>query len=967
MSTALSSGMGSGEALSDESPPLPSPPRASAGQPDASAPRKAMVRKRTKTGCLTCRRRRIKCDEGKPTCGNCIKSKRQCDGYNQRLTFKEPLGSFASGSVFGQSTYHQQTQAALVSAQLTAAQARTSSSSQVQFPIIAPRPPSVDFTGLPYGTNSYEDRQDASHTLSPILYSRQHPSPDAPFQMPESAVPSASQPALVQQPEYGDFFSSTQDFQDPRTMEASPISTRHHPSISAPSGHQLVSPAGSAVKVEQSDEGHYWHSDDDASMADSEEDVPRSQDDFAQSQTNDLNRGVQVARGLGLPLTTDGVSMRTFAGTVDQNILQTYTPSSSSSPLNDPQTLEVFRHFVNVTGRIMSLYERHPVDEGPMFQGHAIPSARQSIWTYVFPLISFSYPALMQAMLALGSLQIAKRQGVPPMAAMKHYHLSLRRIAKNYRSPTKRTQPATLAATLLLGFYEVWNSDHEKWCKHMWGARAILREIPLRQMTQDIIALQRRKRQELLSLGSGHRCDISCQSLHDVPEHDPDWLDTNLISQITGRSVSYGDTGSVDPPSGLKYTERDIKTYGHVRDLFWWYCKMDVYQSILGATRPFMEYEHWTQCAPRAQFGRIDAIYGTFDHLMLLLGRVVSFASRDMARKRKARKAEANMPRGPPGTSSQGPGPGGPGGPPGPGVPGGPPGQGRGQSPPMFPGLLPSSGQFDLPKGFSPPRQTSPDRDAEEDTDLDAQTAAAVREWEAIREAFDVFHAHLGPDFQPMGPDIATPIVSPFGPALMYRTYSIAGIWLNYYMGLIVLYRARPSMPPIAMVAAGMSAPETALWANEIGRIAAGLHEDTSEVTDVTTLTAAYRDITQRHWVIRRLCDIERLTGWQSAKQIADGCESAWYKAGQMKRGPQYYRPPELEPLFSQPIWARPRRIDTRIRELEAEGVGTLSGENRLVLVRSEQAHYALGLLSVEQDLERLDLAETDWKKEHAA
>jgi hypothetical protein len=30
------------------------------------------------------------------------------------------------------------------------------------------------------------------------------------------------------------------------------------------------------------------------------------------------------------------------------------------------------------------------------------------------------------------------------------------------------------------------------------------------------------------------------------------------------------------------------------------------------------------------------------------------------------------------------------------------------------------------------------------------------------------------------------------------------------------------------------------------------------------------------------------------------------------------------------------------------------------VLARTEQAHYALGLLSVEQDLERLDLGEAD-------
>jgi hypothetical protein len=51
----------------------------------------AKMRKRTKTGCLTCRKRRIKCGEERPTCANCIKSKRQCEGYNQRVIFKTPL------------------------------------------------------------------------------------------------------------------------------------------------------------------------------------------------------------------------------------------------------------------------------------------------------------------------------------------------------------------------------------------------------------------------------------------------------------------------------------------------------------------------------------------------------------------------------------------------------------------------------------------------------------------------------------------------------------------------------------------------------------------------------------------------------------------------------------------------------------------------------------------------------------
>jgi hypothetical protein len=192
---------------------------------------------------------------------------------------------------------------------------------------------------------------------------------------------------------------------------------------------------------------------------------------------------------------------------------------------------------------------------------------------------------------------------------------------------------------------------------------------------------------------------------------------------------------------------------------------------------------------------------------MLLLGRLADFASRDLARKRKVMKSQ--------------------------------PANTKGQSPPMFPGLLPSKGKFTLPAGFSPPRDPSPQSEGADDGDLEASTAAAMQEWDSICQALDRFKSYLGPDFDPMDPEIEPPAVTPFGPCLRYRTYSIAGIWMNYYMGLILLYRAHPSMPPIAMQAAGKAARQTAGWANDIGRIAAGLHDECSNVTAVSTLIGA--------------------------------------------------------------------------------------------------------------------------------
>lgn len=49
-----------------------------------------LARKRTRSGCLVCRKRRIKCGEERPVCKNCIKSKRHCEGYTQRVVFRTP-------------------------------------------------------------------------------------------------------------------------------------------------------------------------------------------------------------------------------------------------------------------------------------------------------------------------------------------------------------------------------------------------------------------------------------------------------------------------------------------------------------------------------------------------------------------------------------------------------------------------------------------------------------------------------------------------------------------------------------------------------------------------------------------------------------------------------------------------------------------------------------------------------------
>jgi hypothetical protein len=342
---------------------------------------------------IACRKRRIKCDEGKPTCNNCIKSKRQCEGYNQRLTFKEPLGSFPQSSVYGPSYYHQQSrQDAVVSAPLPPSQGKMAVS-QGPLAMIAPKPPSVDFTGavpLQFG-HPYHGPPGAplanTHSLSPTGYSPQQQLPSLPL-LPSD--PSAS--ALAHQPGVGEFYNMTANLQgfelaqpldqvlDPRPEPMSPRRARYRGSISEeePSGLVMDREGGRRLSLNRSPEEGYWQSDDEASMVDSD-DEPLPDTHLEHLESNE--HGIQVVRRLENSLDAQGIRLRSFTMPGVGNVLDTYIPSSANSPLNDPHTAAIFWYFVNMTGPSMSLYERHPYDPSPMFQGGPVPKARRHIWT----------------------------------------------------------------------------------------------------------------------------------------------------------------------------------------------------------------------------------------------------------------------------------------------------------------------------------------------------------------------------------------------------------------------------------------------------------------------------------------------------------------------------------------------------------------------------------------------------------
>lgn len=312
-----------------------------------------------------------------------------------------------------------------------------------------------------------------------------------------------------------------------------------------------------------------------------------SDDDMAdQSQAEGFNQLSLIMASAN----HDERKLRSFTTYLNEpNILASYRPTLGSSPLNNPKTARIFAHFIHSTGPSLSIFERHPTDSSVNL-GSAVPTAQQGLWTYTLSLKALENPALLQAILAVSSLHIAFLQNVTTTVSLKHYHYALKRVGSAVGLPLRRKQVSTLAATLLLGYYEVISADHSKWNNHISGSAHLIREIDFARTTRDLRAY-RRKVNEQRQLD----CSTSWWGMtNDISEDDPfsekeSNVDQELIGTLMGRAVNYDYFGGVEDgttvPPKKHFTRKDIESFRIQCDLYWWYSKQDVFLSLIGGSK----------------------------------------------------------------------------------------------------------------------------------------------------------------------------------------------------------------------------------------------------------------------------------------------------------------------------------------------------------------------------------------------
>lgn len=331
---------------------------------------------------------------------------------------------------------------------------------------------------------------------------------------------------------------------------------------------------------------------------------------------------------------------------------------------------------------------------------------------------------------------------------------------------------------------------------------------------------------------------------------------------------------------------------------------------------------------PRAAMNKPGALYGTFDHLLVICRRILAFGSCERQRKTKIadrnggkwpfnpparrdpvlispppespdRSASVDMGRGMGVGVELGVGA----------------GMGTGVNEGLNAGMKTPPHQLNrqevIPEYFTYPNppllQSPPPEDVPCGADAYASSRAAEVEWHRIKGALALFHSYLvGPTFEPLAAPASWPLYSstPFGPPIYYRDPMANLVMIFYHVSHLILDRLHPVLPPDPLSAIIHAAPAAMPHVNVLPRLFAGM-----PAPDSTPSTEAYIDAVvcsfygglqvtdpnSRRWLVELWAEFGYITRAGARETLIPGAERTWMALHRLKFGPAYvpvvYRP----------------------------------------------------------------------------
>ncbi|ORY82649.1 fungal-specific transcription factor domain-domain-containing protein [Protomyces lactucae-debilis] len=484
--------------MNDKKPIAPHKPKLVEGQVP-------QPKRRVKTGCLTCRKRRIKCipaEDGSPDCNNCTKTKRVCipappvvpasSGKRRPSTAKrstsdqsvprrentsgptQPAQSGYSHS-FEQETLHRDLQTGVPSLAngngyvLNQEMMQPRGSTMVElenyllplgglqptgdigYPYLSPGlPPEVEITDSfpfthtgPYGQDmvDYSGQRTAS-------FSTHSASLSTPGPLMNSSLPTTMDGLNT--------FSAQEDFE----VSDQPLE------------------GGAPLIMDHAMQQHLLHQQIQAQQMQQQEDMlQHSQPQFPTSSY--------------APAMAPHISQSTSAKSSPQNMYtflkdntqymdneQTTALEWRSPPpaqLNPDQQYFLNQFIRNPPIAYGTLDERYIESPG---QPPKLSIRESNFWSFVMPSMALRCPALLHALLALSEVREANMQSNSDCEnrALLNYHQAVRKLGKAIKVPGSSSRDELLAATLVLAYYETTSGETMRWGRHLEGSVFLVKQ-----------------------------------------------------------------------------------------------------------------------------------------------------------------------------------------------------------------------------------------------------------------------------------------------------------------------------------------------------------------------------------------------------------------------------------------------------------------------------------------------------------